>query len=276
MAFPETSYGIVKRLDVVEAWACSLSARLGRETLSILDVGCGTGDHLTYPLALLNHQVLGVDFHEASIQEARRRYVLPNLTFRSGQLDILLQERPVFDLVVCSEVLEHLYQPKEFLCALRRMVRPNGALIITTPNGYGSYEMLCRLHRGLKKVGVDQVLRGLVHAHRRSRATAPHDGCQQLGVLPVSETTGFWNVESGHVQFFSAGVLSELFGESGFLLRERRARTLLCGPYVDVLLRLPPFRQAVYQMNNRLADLLPFSWSADWMFLLEPDPKRLT
>ena len=276
MAFPETSYGVVKRLQVVETWVRFLSARLRKETLSILDVGCGTGDHITYPLALLNYQVLGIDFHEASIQEARRRYVLPNLTFRYGQLDVILQERLVFDLVICSEVLEHLYQPKDFLCALRRMVRPDGALIITTPNGYGSYEMLCRLQRGLQKMGVDQVLRGIVHAHRRSRDTAPHDDCQQLGVLSVSETTGFLNVESGHVQFFSAGVLSKLFGESGFLLRERRARTLLCGPYVDVLLRLPPFRQAVYQMNNRLADLLPFSWSADWMFFLEPDPKSLT
>lgn len=276
MVFPETSYGIVKRLQVVEAWVRSLSARLRKETLSILDVGCGTGDHITYPLALLNHQVLGIDFHEASIQEARRRYVLPNLTFRYGQLDVILQERLVFDLVICSEVLEHLYQPKEFLCALRGMVRPDGALIITTPNGYGSYEMFCRLQRGLQKAGVDQVLRALVHARRRSRATARSEGGQQSGVLPVSATTGFLNIESGHVQFFKAGVLSNLFGESGFLLRERRARTLLCGPYVDVLLRLPPFRQAVYQMNNRLADLLPFSWSADWMFLLEPDPKSLT
>jgi SAM-dependent methyltransferase len=253
-----------------------LSARLGKKALSILDVGCGTGDHLTYPLALLNHQVLGVDFHEASIQEAKQKYVLPNLTFRSGQLDALLQERPVFDLVICSEVLEHLYRPKEFLCSLRRMVRPDGALIITTPNGYGSYEMLCRLQRGLQKIGVDQVLRGLVHAHRRSRATAPIDGGQQIGVSTVPETTGFLNVESGHVQFFRAGVLNKLFGESGFLVRERRARTLLCGPYVDVALRLPPFRQAVYKLNNRLADLLPFSWSADWMFLLEPNPESLT
>ena len=276
MVFPETSYGIVKRLQVVETWVRSLSARLRKETLSILDVGCGTGDHITYPLALLNYQVLGIDFHEASIQEAKRRYELPNLTFRSGQLDVILQERLVFDLIICSEVLEHLYQPKEFLCALRRMVRPDGALIITTPNGYGSYEMLCRLQRGLEKLGVDQVLRGIVHAHRRSRDIVLHDGGQQIGTAPISETTGFLNVESGHVQFFRVGVLTKLFGDSGFRVRERRARTLLCGPYVDVLLRLPPFRQAVYRLNNRLADFLPFPWSADWMFLLEPDHESLT
>ena len=182
----------------------------------------------------------------------------------------------MFDLVICSEVLEHLYQPKEFLCAIRRMVRPDGALIITTPNGYGSYEMLCRLQRGLQALGVDQVLRDFVHAHRRSRVSVPHNGDRQSGVPPISETTGFLNVESGHVQFFRVGALRQLFGDSGFRVRERRARTMFCGPYVDVLIRLPPFRQAVYKLNNRLADFLPFSWSADWMFLLEPDPKSST
>ena len=61
-----------------------------------------------------------------------------------------------------------------------------------------------------------------------------------------------------------------MFSESGFRVVARRARTFLCGPYVDTLFRLSPGRQALFRMNNRLADLLPFSWAADWMFLLEP------
>ena len=73
MSFPETSYGIVKRLGTVEAWTASVARRLKKPSLTILDYGCGTGDHVTYPLACLGHRVLGLDFHAASISEASRR-----------------------------------------------------------------------------------------------------------------------------------------------------------------------------------------------------------
>ena len=75
------------------------------------------------------------------------------------------------------------------------------------------------------------------------------------------------------MQIFRVRRLLEIFHAGGFRVTERRARTFLCGPYIDVLLRLPPFRQALYRMNNHVADVLPFSWSADWMFLLVPTEK---
>ena len=96
--FPETSYGIVKRLQTIEAWTAGVAQRLGTPSLSILDFGCGTGDHVTYPLACLGHRVLGVDMHEPSIQEAQRRYPLPNLLFRTGHLESLIQEGVAADL----------------------------------------------------------------------------------------------------------------------------------------------------------------------------------
>ena len=108
--FPETSYGIVKRLETIEAWTAAVAKRLGKSSLSILDYGCGTGDHVTYPLACRGHGVLGMDMHEPSIQEAQRRYPLPNLVFRTGHLESLIQEHLNFDLIVCSEVLEHLHE----------------------------------------------------------------------------------------------------------------------------------------------------------------------
>jgi 2-polyprenyl-3-methyl-5-hydroxy-6-metoxy-1,4-benzoquinol methylase len=168
--FPETSYGIVKRLQTIEAWTAGVAQRLGTPSLSILDFGCGTGDHVTYPLACLGHRVLGVDMHEPSIQEAQRRYPLPNLLFRTGHLESLIQEGVAADLIICSEVLEHLQQPRDCLSLMRRLLKPNGALIITTPNGYGSYEMFCRLQRGLTRIGIDQVVRRLVHARRAMQA----------------------------------------------------------------------------------------------------------
>lgn len=49
----ENSYGVAKRLEVVEAWLRDVAARLAKSRLDILDYGCGTGDHLTAPLASL-------------------------------------------------------------------------------------------------------------------------------------------------------------------------------------------------------------------------------
>jgi SAM-dependent methyltransferase len=263
--FAETSYGIVKRLRVVEAWAHALAQQLGKERLSILDVGCGTGDHVTFPLASRYHDVLGVDFHAPSIEEASKRYTLPNLHFRCTELESLIRENQTFDLIVCSEVLEHVQQPEQFLIRLIRLVRSHGAVILTTPNGYGSYEMLCRLQRALQAVGIHQLIRGGLRFWHPAKPAGKKPDC-------LGEHIGFLNIDSGHIQFFRLSVLERLFDQAGFDIRERRARTLLCGPYVDVLLHLPPFRQRLYEMNNRLADLLPFSCAADWMFLLQPRP----
>ena len=83
-------------------------------------------------------------------------------------------------------------------------------------------------------------------------------------------------MDSTHVQFFRVRRLEMMFLQCGFSVLERRARTLLCGPYVDLLFRLAPFAQALCRANNRLADALPFSWAADWMFLLERREKSAT
>jgi hypothetical protein len=87
---------------------------------------------------------------------------------------------------------------------------------------------------------------------------------------------GYLNLDSGHIQFFRRRKLEQLFHGAGFVVVDRRARTLLCGPYLDQLLARLPFRSLLYRFNGRLADSLPFSWAADWMFLLERREKSGT
>lgn len=269
LAFGENQYGMVKRLEVIGGWTRDIAAWLGKPCLTILDVGCGTGDHLTFPLARAGHQVVGLDVHAASIEEACGRYSFPRLSFRTGSIEDLIRDRLTFDIVVCSEVLEHLVRPGDLLATIPRVLRPGGWLIVTTPNGYGSFELLCRLERALRRTGVHQPLhrgyvagRGLVQRLRRRSA---------LERPAAAETTGFLNWDSVHVQLFRLGRLERLFCDCGFRVVARRARTLLCGPYVDVMFALCPWRQVLFRLNNRLADRLPFAWAADWMFLLKPE-----
>lgn len=274
--FVETQYGIVKRLVVVAKWLDQAAGRLGTGRLRILDYGCGTGDHITVPLAQMGHEVLGVDVHGPSIVEARRRYTLQNLAFREGSIQELLSGDRAFDVIICSEVLEHLPCPASFLGQLRQLVRPGGVAIITTPNGYGSYEMLHRLQRALGWLGLHQLMRWSFWRGRQllrlglGRPVPRHP----LDLLPGAEDPGFLNAHSKHVQFFRLRRLERLFRENGFHVAARRARTLLCGPYVDALFRVCPGREQLFRLNNRLADLLPFPWAADWMFLLERQEDR--
>jgi 2-polyprenyl-3-methyl-5-hydroxy-6-metoxy-1,4-benzoquinol methylase len=263
--FPETQYGIVKRIGVIEEWVRQVKERTGKDVLTILDYGCGTGDHITFPLARAGYKVIGVDIHEPSILEARRRYALPNLTFRTADAQDLLGTGLSFDVIVCSEVLEHLDDPSELLGIFRRLLRPGGALIITTPNGYGSFEMLRRIERALTRIGVHQGLRWILHKVTQLSRRVEHNKNPSAEPEP-----GFLNRDSVHVQFFRLRSLEKLFSTSGCRIVARRARTFLCGPYVDTLFHLFPGRQVLLRVNNRLADLLPFSWAADWMFLLEP------
>lgn len=88
--------------------------------------------------------------------------------------------------------------------------------------------------------------------------------------LTEAGDAGFLNTDSGHVQFFTLRRLERLFQESGYEIEDRRARTLLCGPYVDAIFALLPNRARAYAWNNRVADRLPVQLAADWMLLARP------
>jgi SAM-dependent methyltransferase len=210
--------------------------------------------------------------HAPSIAAASARHRMASLSFRTGEIEDLVREGRRYDVVICSEVLEHIADPAPFLVRLHELTEPDGALIITTPNGYGAYEWLSSLQRMFQRVGIHQALRWTVWKGRRllARARGTAVPTRPLEYLTSDEAPGFINIESGHVQFFGAARLEGLFTGAGFRVVSRRGRTLLCGPYVDVLFALFPSPARLYDLNNRAADVLPFRAAADWMFLLSP------
>lgn len=100
----------------------------------ILDVGCGSG-HLLARLAELypDAKACGVDFSNEAINMARRLH--PGSTFDVLSIFELEKLGMQFDLVACTEVIEHLEDADMAVEKLLAVCRPGGAVVITVPHG---------------------------------------------------------------------------------------------------------------------------------------------
>jgi SAM-dependent methyltransferase len=108
-----------------------LMARL-RAGERVLDLGCGDG-WMTAELADAGHAVTGVEVAQAALDRARARR--PDLDLRLAELDGPLPlEDNCIDVVWASEVIEHVADTARWLSEVRRVLRPDGRLLLTTPN----------------------------------------------------------------------------------------------------------------------------------------------
>lgn len=99
---------------------------------SVVDVGCGFGNLLNLVAAdYRNTSLLGTDFSESKIDHLRAVY--PHIHFKVHNIYDALEG--TFDLIVCTEVLEHLLYPRKALVRLVEALNSNGKVFITVPNG---------------------------------------------------------------------------------------------------------------------------------------------
>jgi 2-polyprenyl-6-hydroxyphenyl methylase / 3-demethylubiquinone-9 3-methyltransferase len=108
----------------------SLKPLAGR---TALDVGCGAG-LLCEPLARLGATVTGVDAAPENIAAAKAHAARGGLAidYRAGELES--QGLGQFDLVSSMEVIEHVTDPAAFVLALTARLKPDGLMILSTPN----------------------------------------------------------------------------------------------------------------------------------------------
>ncbi len=96
-----------------------------------LDVGCSFGFALDFSRFAFGWEVLGVDPSPLATAGAAALDVPIRSSYFSAGLD--LGPEP-FDLVLCSEILEHLAEPLALLVAMRERLSPEGLLVLSTPN----------------------------------------------------------------------------------------------------------------------------------------------
>ena len=107
----------------------------------VADFGCGTGELVSFLSAKFPQlKFLGLDTSQAAIRIAKSNF--PKYEFRLiGQprnRSFQLLETG-FDVVVCSEVLEHLDEPEKALILISHLLSKDGKLIITVPAGPKSF-----------------------------------------------------------------------------------------------------------------------------------------
>jgi SAM-dependent methyltransferase len=100
---------------------------------SVVDVGCGPGDLLRRVVDRTGaSEVLGIDHAQAAVRVART--LVPEAEFVTADIEMYDSQR-LFDLVLCTEVLEHLRRPDAARDLLGRLARPGGSILVTVPDG---------------------------------------------------------------------------------------------------------------------------------------------
>lgn len=101
----------------------------GRQQARVIDVGCGAGGYLLAAREL-GFDAVGV---EPSLSHSTIARAL-GLDVRTGYFEVDDFAPSSFDLVLTSHVIEHIFNPRDFICDLATLVRPGGWLVAVTPN----------------------------------------------------------------------------------------------------------------------------------------------
>ena len=165
------------------------------ERLEILDVGCG-GGILSEPLARLGGRVTGIDPAEENVVAARihSEKVGLDVAYHATTVEALADTGKRFDVVIASEVVEHVADLDLFTRRSAECVKPGGLMFVTT------------LNRTLKSyalaiIGAEYVLRWLpVGTHDWNRFITPdelEDSLRQAGLHIVEEAGIIYHLPSG-------------------------------------------------------------------------------
>lgn len=133
--------------------------QLGESPFEICDLGCGVG-WLANELSRFG-SVTGVDFSPEGIRVAQQRW--PNISFEVADV-VAYRPNRKFDIVVSSEVLEHVDDQGGFFRTVDYLLKPGGILVLTCPNGKVR-RFHCGLEQPIEKWPTPKQLRELAQAH---------------------------------------------------------------------------------------------------------------
>lgn len=233
----------LKRLEFIDSCLESFKGKM----LRVLDVGCGNGNISRY-IGSKGHTVLGIDISDATIKTATSLTAMSNVSFQNIPVEELHTEKE-FDLIICSEVIEHLNQPTVVVNALKKLLKKEGMLIVTVPNGFGPRELFITKPLQFMKSNTPKVFQWVNSAKK------------SMGFSGATVQSDAENLT--HVQFFTKKALCNLIGSDSMQLRSFRASNFIEGVFPFSL--LTKRNQKLQAIDCWIADQLPHQFASGFM-----------
>lgn len=177
-----------------------LQAKSGEK---IVDLGCGNGYYLYLldNVPIKNLSVVGIDSDANALQAVNGYVHNRNINLIKTDLERIPYPDNNFDKAIMSEVIEHVENPDKVLAEIRRVLKPDGTLLLTTPN----------INYPFFWDPVNWFLQRVFHTHIKS---------------------GFWaGIWNQHLRLYTKDQISELIIENGFIIDQLDSLTQWCLPF---------------------------------------------
>ena len=188
LAFNNQKYSGENAIKITGDYKARMNAiiRMCGTGKKILDIGCFTG-YLMERLKEKNNEVYGVDISQKAVSNAKKK----GLTVSQGDVEKGLKFKDnTFDVIVMGEIIEHVFDTDKVIREIRRMLKSEGSVVITTPN--------------------------IACLNRRLRLLLGENPYIDIGVLNDDNKT----TASGHIRYFTFANLKILLERNGFKVRE--------------------------------------------------------
>ena len=218
----------------------------------VLDVGCGNGV-ISRHLGTMGYNVLGIDVSAKTIEMARSLTRTPNVKFAQISAEQLVADGQKYDVIICSEVLEHLTNPGALLKTLHETLAEGGKLIVTVPNGRGPRELFVtrpvlrmRKNRGFMWRTMEKVKKLFGYKGTTTQSAAD-------------------NLD--HIQFFSKTDLEKLSASNNFRITKFGKANFIedVFPFSIITRKLP----VLQKIDCRVAEILPLQFTGGFFSVWE-------
>lgn len=122
-----------------------LDTYVKQQNFTLLDAGCGNGINLEgiilkYPDA----KIIGIDNFKPDLDDAKKRFLNKIDFLHCDCLDMKINSKSI-DVVLSNQVIEHIFNYEKYLSEIKRVLKNEGLLILSTPNFHNTKNILLKL-----------------------------------------------------------------------------------------------------------------------------------